>query len=163
MLDCVLGSYSSWLLLEWNSSDQIDAYDAALRVPAGPNIWTDGSLVLDKVSGASSSGSGFRAHLSSWAWRGTLMTSVPLVERLSSVGPLVLCLGLSRLCRGRSFGRVGLALQSSEAIHVGVDNRSVVRQVGRLLDGVRSSRPAELVFFFGLVRFWNRGGVTLFV
>ena len=29
------------------------------HVAAGPDVWTDGSLVEDKVSGASSSGSGF--------------------------------------------------------------------------------------------------------
>ena len=36
-------------------------------------------------------------------------------------------------------------MQASDAIHLGLDNLKVVRQVGRLLDGVRSSRPAELV------------------
>ena len=38
-----------------------------------------------------------------------------------------------------------LAFQASEAIHLGVDNHNVVRQVGRLLDGVQSSCPAELL------------------
>ena len=36
-------------------------------------------------------------------------------------------------------------MQASDVIHLGVDNLDVVRQVGRLLDGVRSSRLAELV------------------
>ena len=39
--------------------DRFDADDAALRSPDNPNVCTCGSLVLDKVSGASSSGSGF--------------------------------------------------------------------------------------------------------
>ena len=40
---------------------------------------------------------------------------------------------------------VTLALQASDAIHLGVDILNVVRLFGRLLDGVRSSRPAVLV------------------
>ena len=38
-----------------------------------------------------------------------------------------------------------LALQSSSAVHLGVDNLGVVRHVGRLLDGCPSSTPFELV------------------
>ena len=38
-----------------------------------------------------------------------------------------------------------LALQSSDAVHLGVDNLGVVRHVGRLLDGRGSSTPLELV------------------
>ena len=38
-----------------------------------------------------------------------------------------------------------LALQATNAVHLGVDNLSVVRHVGRLLDGRVASRPAELV------------------
>ena len=38
-----------------------------------------------------------------------------------------------------------LALQSSGAVHLGVDNLGVVRHVGRLLDGCRGTVPFELV------------------
>ena len=38
-----------------------------------------------------------------------------------------------------------LALQSSGAVHLGVDNLSVVRHVGGLLDGRGCSVPFELV------------------
>ena len=41
--------------------------------------------------------------------------------------------------------RVILALQSSDAVHVEVDNLGVVRHVGRLLDGGHCSLPFELV------------------
>ena len=37
-----------------------------------------------------------------------------------------------------------LALQSSDAVHLGVDNRGVVRHIGRLLDGCPGSTPFEL-------------------
>ena len=44
-------------------------------------------------------------------------------------------------------GRCGviLALQTSRAVHLGVDNLGVVRHVGRLLSGCRDSKPFELV------------------
>ena len=38
-----------------------------------------------------------------------------------------------------------LALQSSRAVHLGVDNLGVVRHVGRLIDGCRGPAPFELV------------------
>ena len=38
-----------------------------------------------------------------------------------------------------------VALQSSGAVHMGVDNLCVVRHVGRLVDGHRGSLPLELV------------------
>ena len=39
----------------------------------------------------------------------------------------------------------GFALQSSGAVHLGVDNLGVVRHVGRLLDGHFGSVPFELI------------------
>ena len=38
-----------------------------------------------------------------------------------------------------------LALQCSDAVHLGVDNLGVVRHVGRLLNGHHGSVPFELV------------------
>ena len=38
-----------------------------------------------------------------------------------------------------------LALQTSRAVHFGVDNLGVVRHVGRLLRGCRGPKPFELV------------------
>ena len=43
------------------------------------------------------------------------------------------------------FWGVILALQATDGVHLRVDNLSVVRHVGRLLDGKTASRPAELV------------------
>ena len=57
----------------------------------------------------------------------------------------VLFLGLSGLFRELRCGSVILALQSSSAVHLGVDNLGVVRHVGRLLDGHCGSAPFELV------------------
>ena len=51
---------------------------------------------------------------------------------------------LSRLFRGLSFGRPSLHSQSLDTIHLRVNNPDVVRDVGRLLDGVEHSRPVGL-------------------
>ena len=49
-----------------------------------------------------------------------------------------------------------LALQSSSAVHLGVDNLGVVRHVGRLLDGRQGSVPLELVKDGDLLLLINR-------
>ena len=53
-----------------------------------------------------------------------------------------------------------LALQSSDAVHVGVDNLNEVRHVGRLLDG--RSLPVTVIFFYSLRGCFFAGGLTLF-
>ena len=57
----------------------------------------------------------------------------------------VLFQGLFSLSRGLEMWGVILALQSSGAVHLGVDNLGVVRNVGRLLDGHPGPIPLELV------------------
>ena len=57
---------------------------------------------------------------------------------LSAPGPL------QTVQRAELWGVI-LALQSSDAVHVGVDNLGVVRHVGRLLDGCYCSSAFELV------------------
>ena len=83
MLEHVLGTFSSRLLFDWSLPGDFDAADAALRLIDNPYVWTDGSLVLDEVSGVSSSGSGFYSHLPGQRWRcrrwDILMTLVLLV------------------------------------------------------------------------------------
>ena len=54
LLECALGRYSSDALKEWQLPVGFDAEGAARRVAAEPDVWTAGSLVEDKVSGASS-------------------------------------------------------------------------------------------------------------
>ena len=51
---------------------------------------------------------------------------------------------LQSVQRAETWGVI-LALQSSTAVHLGVDNLGVVRRVGRLLDRHRGSIPFELV------------------
>ena len=63
-----LGGYSSRLVTEWSLPDEYDRVAVASLVPYHPNVWSDGSLVLDKVTGVSSSGAGFFAHQSVSLW-----------------------------------------------------------------------------------------------
>ena len=58
------GCYSSGMVAEWSPPDEFDAVEAASLIPDHPNVWSDGSLVLDQVTGVSSSGAGFFAHQS---------------------------------------------------------------------------------------------------
>ena len=119
-------------------------------MPDHPNVWTDGSLVLDRVTGVSSSCPGFffLAHQPVSCKDHRCWGHVDPV-RLD--GDLQCCQGfcavpgpLQSVQRAELWGVI-LALQSSGAVHLGVDTLSVVRHVGRLLDGRCGSVPFELV------------------
>ena len=124
-----------------------------------PNVWTDGSLVLDRVTGVSSSGAGFFAHQSGDLWDNRRWGHVDVV-RLE--GDLPCCRGFfsgpGPLQSVQLWGVI-LALQSSGAVHFGVDNLCVVRHVGRLLDGCHGPVPYELVKDGDLLLHINEGMV----
>ena len=148
LLEVALGRYSSGLHVEWSPCDEFDHDSAASFLPDHPDVWTDGSLVLDHLTGVSSSGSGFFAHQREHFWRGHRWGHVDHVRLdpdleccrgfCSVPGPLQSVQRAEMCC-------VILALQSSRAVHLGVDNLGVVRHVGRLLDGCRGTKPFELV------------------
>ena len=69
MVEVALGRYSSGLITEWSLSDEFDHDRAASSLLDRPDVWTDGSLVLDHLTGVSSSGSGFFAHQAEHLWR----------------------------------------------------------------------------------------------
>ena len=56
LLECALGPYTSDLLGDWRLPVGFDAEGPAGRVAAEPDVWTDGSLVEDKVSGIGRTG-----------------------------------------------------------------------------------------------------------
>ena len=147
-VEAALGSYSSRLITEWSSPDGFDSVEVASLVPDHPNVWSDGSLVLDQVTGVSSSGAGFFAHQAVNLWDDWRWCHVDLVR---PEGDVQSCRGfcsapgpLQSVQRAEMWGVI-LALQSSGAVHLGVDNISVVRHVGRLLDGCHGLVPFELV------------------
>ena len=59
LVEVALGRYSSGLIADWGLSDEFDHDSATSSLPDHPDVWTDGSLVLDHLTGVSSSGSGF--------------------------------------------------------------------------------------------------------
>ena len=70
LVEAALGCYSSGVITEWSPSDEYDRVEVASLVPDHPNIWSDGSLVLDPVTGVSSPGAGFCVHQSKNCWSG---------------------------------------------------------------------------------------------
>ena len=67
LLETALGSYSSRILSDWSVPEGFDGAGTA-RMPDVPDVRSDGGLVLDEVTGVSSSGSGFFAHQSELCW-----------------------------------------------------------------------------------------------
>ena len=59
LVETALGCYSSGMIPEWSPPDEYDRVEAASLVPDRPNVWSDGSLVLDQVTGVSFSGAEF--------------------------------------------------------------------------------------------------------
>ena len=150
MVEVALGRYSSGLITDWDLSGDFDHDDAAASLTDHPDVWTDGSLILDRVTGVSSSGSGFFAHQDQRFWRGCRW-SRSHVDGVRSGSVQVHCRGFSSVPgplqtvqRAELWGVV-LALQSSRAVHLGVDNLGVVRHVDRMLRGSRGPKPFELV------------------
>ena len=70
LVEVAVGQYSSRLVAEWSPSDGFHDTQAVSSLPDHPTVWTDGSFVLDRVTGVSSSGAGFFAHQSEDCWRG---------------------------------------------------------------------------------------------
>ena len=68
MVETAPGSYSSGLITEWSVPEGFDPVEAAAEMSDVPDVWTDGCLVLDQVTGVSSSGSGFFSHLPGHEW-----------------------------------------------------------------------------------------------
>ena len=148
LVETTLGGYSSSMITEWGPPDDYDRISVASSVPDQPNVWSDGGLVLDRVTGISSSGAGFFAHQSVNFWEDRRWGHV---DHVRLAGDVQSCRGfcsvpgaLQSVQRAEMWGVI-LALQSSGAVHLGVDNLGVVRHVGRLLDGHPGSVPFELV------------------
>ena len=110
LLEYALGSCTSGLHAEWQLPVGFDPGGAVERVAAEPDVWTDGGLVQDKVSGASSSGSGFFTHHPGRLWAHRRVGPSPMMI-LVVTGPVglavvtVLFLVQYRRFREQSSGR----------------------------------------------------------
>ena len=90
MVGAAFGRYSSdW----WGPSFGYDVVEVVSSLPDHPNVWTDGNLVLDQVTGVSASGAGFFSHSPEDCWSGSRLGHIDRV-RLD---------GLVHSCRGFCF------------------------------------------------------------
>ena len=69
MLESALGAYSSDILQGWDVPQNVDWDSAADRMPPHPDVWTDGRLVRDEVSGSAFAGAGVHARLHVDTWK----------------------------------------------------------------------------------------------
>ena len=120
------------MVSEWSHPFDFDAGEVSSRMPDAPEVWSDGSMILDSVTGVSAAGAGMFAHQSELCWGDRRWGHV---DRVQSDGVLQ---------RAELWGVI-LALQSTDAVHIGVDNLGVVRHVGRLLAGCSFATLLELV------------------
>ena len=59
LVEAALGDCSSRIVSDWSPPVGYDQVAVSSFVPDHLNVWSDGSIVLDKVTGISSSGAGF--------------------------------------------------------------------------------------------------------
>ena len=101
LVEVALGRYSSGLITEWTSSDDSDHDVAVSSLPDHPDVWTDGSLVLDRLTGVSSSGSGFFAHQAEHFWgrrRWGHVDGVRIDPNIASCRGFLFCSWVSSIC-----------------------------------------------------------------
>ena len=160
-LERLLGSYSEENCRDWVPPDRFVEDVVSSDVSDHPDVWTDGSFVLDELSGVGAGGCGVYS-IQVWCWVvfgrrwGHLELLLPGdlgVERCvlfdSIRGPL------QSVQRAELRGVI-LALQCSSAVHLGVDILSVVRHVSRIWEGRMSGRPFELTFDVDLLTIIER-------
>ena len=148
LVETSLGQYPLRPGSDCDLPDGFHAGDVSACVPDSPSVWSDGSMVLDSVTGVSAAGAGMFAHQSHLCWSDRRWGHVDRVETLGvshSCRAFVSVPGPLQTVQRAELWGVILALQSSQAVNVGVDNLGVVRHVGRLLDGLPPSIPLELV------------------
>ena len=164
-LEVALGSYVG---VSQELGGEFSLVGNGVPLADAPDVWSDGSLVLDGLSGFGVAGCGVYAHASGAAWFGRKREHLDLLPPLpdgageacrlycSIPGPL------QTLQRAEIWG-VSAALQGCTRMHVGVDNLNVVRHVSRIIDGRCTSKPFPLVnegdLFFEVQQFvrWGEG------
>ena len=102
-----LGQYSSRLASDWDLPDGFHADEVSAYVPDSPNVWFDGSMVLDSVTGISAAGAGMFAHQSELCWSDRRWGHVDRVQTI----------GVDHSCR--AFVSVPGPLQTSEGRALG--------------------------------------------
>ena len=100
LLECAPGPCSSRLPFEWDVPPLPREGEGCFDVPGAPTAWTDGCLVQDPVSGASSSGSVFFFLLICLVFSGTIAGGVIWMRSPLMMGWFVflLCPGAPAVC-----------------------------------------------------------------
>ena len=90
LVEVALGRYSSGVITEWSPPTEYDRIEVASLVPDHTNVCSECSLVLDQVTGVSSSGAGFFAHQSENYWSDRRWGHV---DRVRPEGEVQSCIG----------------------------------------------------------------------
>ena len=148
LVEVALGRYSSGMLCSWDLPDSFDHDIAASSLSDHPDAWTDGSSILDRVTGVSASGAGFFANHSDHSWNDRRWGHVDgvLVDRDHACCRVFLrFLGLFRLFKELKCGVSFWLCRPLVLFILGLTIWVLFRHVGRLLDGYRGAVPFELV------------------
>ena len=116
LIETALGDYSSRLVSDWSPLAGYDPIAVSCIVLDHPNVWSDGSLVLDQVTGVSSSGAAFFAHQTEDCWTGRWwchVNSIRADDDISSCRGFFSVPGLLQSVQRAEMWGVILALQSS--------------------------------------------------
>ena len=139
MLYCAYEAYSDNILHDWKVDQHF----------LDPDVWTDGSLVTDDLTGIAAGGAWVFAHASGSCWFGRRWGHLDLMPRDGEIGVERCTLfdslpgPLHSVQRAELWGVV-LALQGAAKVHLGVDNLNVVRHVTSMISGRREGRPFDL-------------------
>ena len=133
-LESALGTYSHDVCREWTASDRFLAELAASGVADHPEVWSDGSYVVDELSGVGVGGcvvyslrSG--AGLFDRRWRHLELLTLDGNLGLERCVLFVSVRGPLQSVQRAELWVVILALQCSSAVHLGVGNLDVVRRL----------------------------------
>ena len=149
-LENQLGGYVSDDLNGWSVTDEWVQSVRSGHLARSPDVWTDGSLVRDEVSGVCSGGSGVFAFASGSCWFRRSWGHLELLPPDPNTGSerswvyFSVPRPLQTVQRAELWG-VLVALQASRPVHLGVDNANVVEHVARMLAGRNPARPYELM------------------
>ena len=155
-LENQLGGYVCDDLNGWSVTDDWVQSVRNGDLSRSPDVWTDGSLIRDEVSGVCSGGAGIFSFAfgSSWfrrSWRHLeLLLPDPNIGSERSWVYFSVPRPLQTVQRAELWG-VLVALQASRPVHLGVDNANVVGHVARMLAGKKAARLYELMVDGGLL------------
>ena len=82
LVETALGRHSSGLVSEWSLPDGFDTDEVSARMPDSSKIWSDGSMVLDSVTGVSAACAGMFAHQSELCWSNRRWSHVDCVHSI---------------------------------------------------------------------------------